>query len=34
MEKAPTFLSYWQPVGEINGSRIILGLDLNSVPYN
>lgn len=34
MEKAPTFLSNWQPGGEINGCRIILALDLYSVPYN
>lgn len=35
MEKAPTFLSNWQPgEGEINGCRIILALDLYSVPYN
>ena len=34
MEKAPTFLSNWQPVGEINGCRIILALDLYSVPCN
>jgi len=34
MEKAPTFLSNWQSGGEINGCRIILALDLYSVPYN
>ena len=34
MEKAPISLSNWQPRGEINGCRIILALDLYSVPYN
>ena len=34
MENAPTFLSNWQPGGEIKGCRIILALDLYSVPYN
>ena len=34
MEKTPTFLSNWQPGGEINGCRIILDLDLYSVSYN
>jgi hypothetical protein len=33
MEKAPTFLSNWQP-GRRSGCRIILALDLYSVPYN
>lgn len=34
MEKAPTFCLIGNRGGEINGCRIILALDLYSVPYN